>query len=237
VWSVSHNGAQIETYKRLDPLAGGIPVPSGTIDLQTIWSSVPVSALALSLTNGSPACPAGFAADHTDLNFGAGGAYAYVCVARATRAAAGRFVTAVTAVVGAAPLACPPGMAAAGGDAKAGTAAAAAALICFATSDDARAAPRVATHVGVAQGRRGGEATCPPGQEAAGADLSAGVGERTVLCVRWEPRTPEVEARADFDGATRTAAGAVFSTVLAADKGAGGAKVAVKGADVKAAHH
>ena len=231
VWLVSAMGAKVETYKRLDPLAGGVPEPSGTIDLQTIWSNAPVSRVALSLTAGSPACPEGMAADHDDLNHGAGGSYAYLCVERATAASAGRFVTDVAAVVGPAPLACPAGFAAAGGNVKEGTAAAAAVLLCYKAAPAGPAGGRVATDISVAQGRRGAAPRCPAGTEAATGDLSAGVGERSVLCVRWEQRTAEVEARGGHVAPARLPKGSTFSTVLAADKSdVAGARLAAKGA-------
>ena len=209
-------GATISSRKRHDPLAGGTSEPSGgAIDLQTIWSSAPVSRLALSLTQGSPACPAGFAADHDDLNAGAGGQYAYLCVERATAASAGAFVVDVTAIVGAAPLECPAGFSAAGGDFKQGSAASPAAIICFKTST---AGKRVATDVSVVQSRGGAEPRCLAGYERASDDLSGGAGERSVLCVRWEARTAEVEARGAFEASRRVPKSAAFSTLLAADK-------------------
>lgn len=231
-------GATVETWKRLDPLAGGVPEPSGTIDRQTIWSNAPVSRLALSLTAGSPACPRGFAAVHVDINFGAGGKYAYLCVERATAETRGRFITDVRAVVGgsaAAPPACPDGFAAAGGDAKEGTAAAAAVRICYRTAGaDEGAAARVATDVSVEQGRNGAAPRCPDGTEAVAGDLSAGVGEQTILCVRWEARTDEVAARGSYAASTRAPADAAFSTLLAADKSdVAGARLAGKGAEAR----
>ena len=215
VWHISAMGATIQTYKRLDPLAGGVPEPSQTIDLQTIYSSAPVSRLAVSLTDGSPACPAGFAADHDDLNFGAGGRWAYLCVERATAASGGRFVSDVRAVVGGGE--CPAGFAAAGGNVKEGTAAAAAVRICFKTAGPGEAG-RVATDVRVEQGRGGAAPRCADGAEAATGDLSAGVGEQSIVCVTWAARTAEVEARGAYPASTRLPADAAFSTALAADK-------------------
>jgi hypothetical protein len=209
-------GSTIETYKALDTQAGGIPVPSRVIDLQTVWSRVPIARLGLSLTDGSPACPAGFAADHTDLNFGAGGAYAYLCVERATAASNGAFVTDVAAVVDGP---CPPGFTSAGGNVKEGTAAAAAVALCFRVAATADA--RVATAISVAQGRRGAQPRCPAGHVGASGDLSQGLGERSVLCVRYEKRTAEVVARASRPAATSRlpAPGEwSYSTRLAADK-------------------
>ncbi len=220
VWHVSAMGATVQSWKRLDPLAGGTPEPNGqVIDMQTIYSNAPVARLAVSLTRGSPACAQGFAADHDDLNFGAGGPFAYLCVERATRASAGAFVVGVTAVVGAAPLACPAGFQAApgAGNFKEGSAAREAALICFETS---ASAARVATDVSVAQGRGGAAPRCAAGYEAASPDLSGGAGERSVLCVRWEQRSAELEARAGFEAPRRVPAAGewAFSTVLAEDK-------------------
>jgi hypothetical protein len=225
VWHVSAMGATVESYKRLDPLAGGAPEPAGgAIDLQTIYSNAPVARLAVSLTQGSPACPEGFAADHDDLNAGAGGNYAYLCVSRATSASAGSLVVGVTAVVGAAPLACPAGFeeaAGANGNVKRGSRATAAALICFRTATASSSADtRVATDVSVVQGRGGAAPRCLAGYEAASPDLSGGAGERSVLCVRWEQRTAEVEARGAWAAATRLPRHGEwgFSTLLAADK-------------------
>jgi hypothetical protein len=51
-------------------------------------------------------------------------------------------------------------------------------------------------------------------------DLSLGLGERSVLCVRYEPRTPEVEAAGSYAPASRLPAHGewAFSTRLAANK-------------------
>lgn len=225
VWHVSAMGATIDTYKALDTLAGGIPVPNRVIDLQTVWSRAPVAALALSLTEGSPACPPGFAADHHDLNFGAGGAYAHLCVARATAdasapGAGGALVADVTAVVAAAGpgAACPAGYTAAGGNVKAGTVAALEVRVCYRPAGDGD--KRVATAVSVAQGRRGSAPRCPAGLEAASGDLSAGVGERSVLCARYEARSAEVLARGRHPAGRRLPRHGewAFSTRLAANK-------------------
>ena len=100
VWLISAFGHTIQTYKRLDTLAGGIPVPNPTIDVQEIFSDVPLSSIALSLTSGSPLCDytLGFFADHYDINFGMGGKYSYLCYQRAT-ATTTHFVVNVTAVM------------------------------------------------------------------------------------------------------------------------------------------
>ncbi len=237
VWHVSAMGATIQTYKALDTLAGGIPVPNRVIDLQTVWSRAPIAALSLSLTGGSPACPEGYAADHTDLNFGAGGAWAYVCVARATGGtgapgADGVLVADITAVVAAPPAACPAGYAAVGGNVKAGTAAAVEVLLCVRLAGGGR--ERVATAVAVAQGRRGGAPVCPDGLAAVTGDLSGGVGERSVLCARYERRTREVLARGAHPAGRRLPRHGewAFSTRLAANKSdvaaLGGGVVAVR---------
>ena len=94
-------------------------------------------------------------------------------------------------------------------------------LICFRTATASSSADtRVATDVSVVQGRGGAAPRCLAGYEAASPDLSGGAGERSVLCVRWEQRTAEVEARGAWAAATRLPRHGEwgFSTLLAADK-------------------
>lgn len=218
VWSITHFGSLIETWKRLDTLAGGaFPARNAsTIDLQTVFSALPVAGLATSQTGGNPACPPGYAPVDVDMNKGAGGTYSYLCVEGASSAAAA-FVSNITTAV--APLTgtpvCPPGWTRVPGNVKEGTAAGVVMNFCFTTASSGP----VVTDVVVAQGGAAFPVPCPAGYTRVGGDLSAGVGEPENACARLEDwgvaARRVVDARA---AAARRPARWHFSTHRPADK-------------------
>lgn len=225
VWLISAFGHTIQTYKRLDTLAGGIPVPNATIDVQEIFSDVPLASIAVSLTTGSPSCDysSGFFADHMDINFNAGGKYSYLCFKRATDSTTS-FVVNVTAVVSemTEASACPSDWHSVDENVREGTASNKKVTLCYQT---ATAGDQVLVDVAVAQGRNGQSASCLDGYKALTEDLtriSGGNGEMTLLCGRYEAWTSEVIARAEFshsdDVKRRLPESFGWSTLLAMDK-------------------
>jgi hypothetical protein len=203
VWLISAFGHTIQTYKRLDTLAGGIPVPNPTIDVQEIFSDVPLSSIALSLTSGSPLCDytLGFFADHYDINFGMGGKYSYLCYQRAT-ATTTHFVVNVTAVMITETLTSCPGLVTEGwhfvtGNIHEGVTNMKNISFCYQT---ASSGDRILVDIAVAQGRHGQQAQCLSSYEALTFDLSLSNsnGEMTILCGRYEQWTKDVIARAEY---------------------------------------
>lgn len=225
VWLISAFGHTIQTYKRLDTLAGGTPVPNATVDLQEIFSDVPLSSISVSLTTGSPSCDysEGFFADHMDMNFNGGGKYSYLCFKRAS-ASTTKFVVNVSAVVSepTEEAICPNEWQSVKGNIREGTTSRKKVTLCYQT---ASSGDRLLVDVAVAQGRRGQNAFCLDGYVALTSDLTSisdGVGEMTILCGRYEPWTSEVISRAEFsasdDVKNRLPKEFGWTTLLADDK-------------------
>ena len=154
----SHFGSLIQTWKHLDDLAGGAPLPNGSsiIDQQVIYGSgVPLVGVASSQTAGNPSCPPGYAPVDTDLSKDAGGTYSYLCIERATSTTGGLpLVLNVSAAVGSGAVApaCPQGWAQQPANLKAGTAAHGAVNLCVLAAPAAQGAS-VATGLVVARAR------------------------------------------------------------------------------------
>jgi hypothetical protein len=203
VWHLSAFGSLVETYKRLDTLAGGIPVPNATIDLQAIFSQLPLEGASTSQTTGSsPDCPPGSNAVHTDMNSGAGGSYSWLCLLPST-AASTRLVVNLTVAVGteASPPVCPPasgGWAQMPGNIKEGTKSADVMNLCVQTASTSSLphGTPVVTDVKIAQGGATYPVACPTGYSLSSPNLSGGVGTNENLCARLEPWSDAVAARA-----------------------------------------
>jgi hypothetical protein len=166
----------IETYKHLDPLAGGCCNSSDVlIDLQTIFSSLPLANASSSQTSGTPDCPPGYIALGNDLNKDAGGTYSYICVLRALSFTPGTaFLANVTVAIGtdADPPACPDSWIQIPGNLKEGTASSDVMNLCVFTSTTAT---NIILDLQIAQGNSY-PAACPPGYVVATPNLSGGVG-------------------------------------------------------------
>lgn len=211
VFHASRFGSLIQTYKHLDPLCGGCAAGAQPItDLQTIHSSgLPLADVAVSITSGSPACPAGYTVVNTDLNKGAGGSYTYLCLQAASNEE-GAVVTQVGVAQGkegAQPI-CEEGWTQIPGNLKQGTAAAVSQNLCLFKEPYAKGLPLV-VGLEVAQGAG---AKCAPGYEAASDDISAGVGLPEILCTKYTLGSAEVAARVRVGAGGRLPASFVFSS-------------------------
>jgi hypothetical protein len=184
VWHASKFGALIQTYKKLDALAGGALPPGAptSVDLQTIYGTgLPLRAAASSQTAGNPACPPSYTAVDVDLNKDAGGSYSYICVERALDAA-GALLLNISVAFGtaAAPPACPAGWTQSPGNLKEGTKSTVVEALCSRVGP-AKVGELAVWDVVIAQGAG---AACPAGY-AASPDLSGGVGLHEVLCANF----------------------------------------------------
>lgn len=179
MWHASSNGALIQTYKRLDTLAGGAFPPGQTpvIDLQTIvGEGFPLSNVASSQTSGNPACPSGYSVIDKDINKGAGGSYSYICFERATTNT-GPLLRNVTVAIAASNPQCAPGWTLLPGNLKEGTQSPVVIQLCALVGVPAADSP-VVTGLTVAQGGT----ACPDNYVETTGDISGGVGQPEVLC-------------------------------------------------------
>jgi hypothetical protein len=210
VWHISSFGALIQTYKRLDELAGGAfnSSDSPIIDLQTVWSAgnalqsrrttahvvrsragrcafgafagIPLSAVATSQTTGTPSCPAGFSTVDVDMNRGAGGTYSYLCYELATSPTS-PLLRNVTVAIAKNSAVCEEGWAEIAGNIKAGTKSLFDMRVCVLMVATPSKGDTVVTNLFVAQGG----AACPAGYVATTPDISGGVGDKEVICVEF----------------------------------------------------
>ena len=210
VFHASRFGAAIHTYKHVDPLCGGCAA-GGTpiVDMQLIFGTAgPVADVTVSLTDGNPACPAGYATIHTDLNKGAGGKYSFLCVLPVSADSAAVVQSlGVASGTAAAPPVCELGWTQVAGNLKQGTSSKEVQNLCL-FKVKAAVGDLVVAAVAVAQGAG---AACAPGFEPATGDISGGVGLPELLCVKYEIWNGELQAAL---GGSRLPATAGWSATL-----------------------